>query len=124
MPAKDVPFLRSLPAAALGEYCVPSSTSFYHPASYRMGDHPRTPEGPRIRAARRQPFFVAPPTPSPQFQAPLPFSSAPSLCRTDGHSPPPGPVPPPPANYPLGSLANKPPPLPPPPMPPPMMPYG
>jgi hypothetical protein len=38
--------------------------------------------------------------------------------------PPPGPVPPPPANYPLGSLANKPPPLPPPPMPPPMMPYG
>ena len=61
------------------------------------------------------------------FPVPLPFSSAPKFMpyRELGMGgPPPGPVPPPPANYPLGSLANKPPPLPPPPMPPPMMPYG
>ena len=130
VPAKDVPFLRSLPAAALGEYCVPLKyLPFYHPASYRMGDHPRTPEGAAGSGAppADSPFFVAPPTPSPQFQAPLPFSSAPKFMpyRELGMGgPPPGPVPPPPANYPLGSLANKPPPLPPPPMPPPMMPYG
>ena len=72
-------------------------------------------------------FFWASCSPPLERFSRHPFSSAPKFMpyRELGMGgPPPGPVPPPPANYPLGSLANKPPPLPPPPMPPPMMPYG
>ena len=85
VPAKDVPFLRSLPAAALGEYCVPLKyLPYYHPASYRMGDHPRTPEG-TARAARRPPTARSSSRRRRRRRSSrrrCPSRRRPSLCRT------------------------------------------
>ena len=131
--------LANLPPGEADSFCVPLKyLPYYHPPSWRRAD-----QGPNVPAGGAgtsplgsgagpgnsadlmagSPYVVAPSSPSPQFQAPLPFTHAPRFppfAELGLGGPPPGPPPPPPANYPLASLASKPPPLPPPAMPPPM----
>lgn len=148
IPAKDLPFVRSYtPEKLVDEYCVPVKyLPFYHPTSWRMGDQANPGNGGSAQPGgggdngmgqlnlgagsappgADGPYFVAPPTPSPHFQSPMPFSHGPrfpAFDRLGQGGPPPQAPPPPPANYPVASLLNKAPPLPPPPMPPPMYPF-